>query len=494
MESLLSPKERTSASFSTNGAGPNNGHLGIDLVKALWGNLHPRDFAVRFWDGTTWEAESGCSCRFTLVLGSPDALYKILMAPTDLALGEAYVLHDIDIEGDTESALDLADEILERRKSIGAMEGIRIWLYLRRLKNAHPGLSSSCQEARFGLAAPKSRSPVAHSSQVNGVAHGSSSARSGSQRLGRRHSPGDDRSAIAYHYDVSNEFYQLWLDERMVYSCAYFAAPDEDLDRAQERKLDYVCRKLRLRPGERLLDLGCGWGGLVIHAAQHFGVDALGITLSREQADLAIRRIHELGLAGRCRVEHRDYRALAVAAGRQLGTSAGWANYDKIACVGMFEHVGEANLLGCLQQTFDLLKPGATFLFHGITRGYHFPLPEPSFVTRYVFPNGELVPISTVLRAAEQVGFEVRDVESLREHYTLTLRRWVERLEANRDEAIRLTSEETFRVWKLYMAGSAHRFRIGRLNLHQALLSKPDGRGASRLPLLRADWYAPASA
>ncbi len=157
----------------------------------------------------------------------------------------------------------------------------------------------------------------------------------------------------------------------------------------------------------------------------------------------------------------------------------------------MFEHVGEANLRDCLKQTFDLVKPGGVFLFHGITRGYHFPLPEPSFVTRYVFPNGELVPISTVLRAAEEVGFEVRDLESLREHYALTLRHWVERLEANRDEAIRLTSPETFRVWKLYMAGSAQRFRVNQINLHQALLAKPDDRGSSGLPLTRADWYAP---
>ena len=155
----------------------------------------------------------------------------------------------------------------------------------------------------------------------------------------------------------------------------------------------------------------------------------------------------------------------------------------------MFEHVGLANLRNCLKQTFDLMKPGAVFLFHGITRGYHFPLPEPSFVTRYVFPNGELVPVSTVLLAAEEVGFEVRDLESLREHYLLTLRHWVERLEANRAEAIRLTNLETFRVWKLFMAGSAQRFRVNQLNLHQVLLSKSDARGEANLPLTRADWY-----
>jgi cyclopropane-fatty-acyl-phospholipid synthase len=489
MESLVKPEERISTSSPANASDRKNGHVGIALVEALWGDVHPRDFAIRFWDGVTWEPEAGCSCRFTLVLETPDALSRMMMAPTDLALGEAYVFRDIDIEGDVESALDLADEILARGKSIGVLEGFRLWLEMRRLKKAHQARASGHHEGDFDPAGPKTRLSVDRFRRVDQVALGSSAARAGAPGSGRRHTPAHDRSAIAYHYDVSNEFYELWLDQRMVYSCAYFAAPEEDIDTAQERKLDYVCRKLRLRPGERLLDLGCGWGGLVIHAAQHFGVDAFGITLSKEQADWAGRRIHELGLSGRCRVEHRDYRSVAAEAESPLGASNGRALYDKIACVGMFEHVGEANLLGCLRRTFDLLEPGGVFLFHGITRGYHFPLPEPSFVTRYVFPNGELVPISTVLRAAEQAGYEVRDVESLREHYTLTLRRWVERLEANRDEAIRLTNHETFRVWKIYMAGSAHRFQVGRLNLHQALFSKPNSRGHSGLPLQRADWY-----
>ncbi len=488
MESLLKPKERTSAQSHSSLAGRTDDHLGIALVKALWGDLRSRDFAVRFWDGATWDVEAGCPRRFTLVFESPDGLSKLLSAPTDLALGEAYVFQDIDIEGDIESALDLADRILRHRSEIGLVEGIRIWLHLRRLLSAHRAPSSLRQTDYFSAAGSKTGLPANGPPRLEEVGLGSSPKRWRSLRPGRRHTPADDRSAIAYHYDVSNDFYQLWLDRRMVYSCAYFAAPDEDLDTAQERKLDYVCRKLRLRPGERLLDLGCGWGGLVIHAAQHFGVDALGITLSRDQAELAGRRIQELGLVGQCRVEHRDYRTLAADAAGGLGARAGTC-YDKIACVGMFEHVGEANLLGCMKQTIDLLKPGGVFLFHGITRGYQFPLPEPSFVTRYVFPNGELVPISTVLRAAEAVGFEVRDLESLREHYVLTLRHWVERLDAKRDEAIRLTDPATFRVWKLFMAGSAQRFRVNQINLHQVLLAKPDSRGSSRLPLTRADWY-----
>jgi cyclopropane-fatty-acyl-phospholipid synthase len=492
MASLQKPKERTSAASRSHLPGRNDDHPGIAVFRALWGDLRSRDFAVRFWDGATWDAEPGCPCRFTLVFASPDALSKILTAPTDLALGEAYVFEDIDIEGDVEAALDLGDEILERRGEVGLLEAMRIWFQLRRLSRDNRAPLSIYRGTRLGAGGSNAGLPGENRANgIDGADFGTSAKCWRSSEPVRKHTRAADQSAIAYHYDVSNEFYQLWLDQRMVYSCAYFAAPDEDLDTAQERKLDYVCRKLRLRPGERLLDLGCGWGGLVMHAVQHFGALALGITLSREQADLAQRRIHELGLSGRCRVEHRDYRTLAAGNGTADLSAVAGSLYDKIACVGMFEHVGEANLKNCLKQTFDLVRPGGVFLFHGITRGYHFPLPEPSFVTRYVFPNGELVPISTVLRAADEVGFEVRDVESLREHYALTLRHWVERLEANREEAIRLTSSETFRVWKLFMAGSAQRFRVNKLDLYQALLSKPDHRGASGLPLTRADWYRP---
>jgi cyclopropane-fatty-acyl-phospholipid synthase len=489
MASLQKPKERTSAAPRSHLAGRNDDHPGIALFRVFWGDLRSRDFAVHFWDGATWDAEPGCPCRFTLKINSPAALSRILLSPTDLALGEAYVFQDIDIEGDVESALDLGDEILERRSEISLLEATRIYFQLRRLGRMDGAPSSLHRGARLGAGGPNAGWSGDHASGVNGADLGFSTKRWMSSKPVRRHTQAADQRAIAYHYDVSNEFYQLWLDQRMVYSCAYFAATDEDLDAAQERKLEYVCRKLRLRPGERLLDLGCGWGGLVMHAAQHFGVDAFGITLSREQADLAQRRIHELGLSDRCRVEHRDYRAVIAGTGAGEECAAVGSFYDKIACVGMFEHVGEANLQNCLKQTFNLLKPGGVFLFHGITRGYHFPLPEPAFVTRYVFPNGELVPVSTILRAAEQAGFEVRDVESLREHYALTLRHWVDRLEANREEAIRLTSTETFRVWKLFMAGSAQRFRAGKLNLHQALLSKPDRWGRSGVPLSRADWY-----
>jgi len=251
------------------------------------------------------------------------------------------------------------------------------------------------------------------------------------------------------------------------------------LDTAQERKLDYICRKLRLKPGQRLLDIGCGWGGLVIHAAQHYGVEALGITLSEPQAELANQRIAEAGLSGRCQVKVLDYREVND-----------WGGFDALASVGMFEHVGEDLLEVYFRQAFRLLRPGGLFLNHGIAHRATDPKTKgPTFSNTYVFPDGELVPISTTLRVAEAVGFEVRDVESLREHYALTLRHWVRRLEAHHGEALRYVDEPTYRVWRLFMSGSAHGFTMGRLNVYQSLLVKQGPRGENGLPLTRADLY-----
>jgi cyclopropane-fatty-acyl-phospholipid synthase len=244
--------------------------------------------------------------------------------------------------------------------------------------------------------------------------------------------------------------------------------------------LDHICRKLRLRSGQRLLDLGCGWGGLVIHAAQQYGVEATGITLSQPQADLANERIAQLGLGDRCRVLVRDY--------REVNESA---SYEALVSVGMFEHVGAAVLPTYFTRAWQLLKPGGVFLNHGIANtAADQPQRGRSFSDTYVFPDGELVPISTTLRAAEESGFEVRDVESLREHYAMTLRHWVQRLEAHHDQALRFVDEPTYRVWRLFMSGSAHGFTTGRLNVYQTLLVRTDEDGKSGLPLTRADWYA----
>lgn len=419
-------------------------HRSLSFLDSLLGEHHPRDFAVRLWDGTVWAAEPGQPARFTLVLKHPGALRRMFWPPGEISLSEAYIHDDFDIEGEIEAVFPLADDLLARRRSLaGSLRQAG-----RVLSLPAPG-----RDGRTGRKAARLR--------------------------GRRHSKARDRRAVTYHYDVPGEFYALWLDQRMVYSCAYFATPDEDLDAAQERKLDLICRKLRLRRGEKLLDIGCGWGGLIIHSARRYGVEALGITLSEPQAGLANERILRAGLEDRCRVEVRDYREIED-----------WGAYDKLVSVGMFEHVGGARLADYFSRAYRLLRPGGVFLNHGISRNPGTPARHgPTFISRHVFPDGELVPIGTTLSAAEGSGFEVRDVESLREHYALTLGHWVRRLEDNAEEARRVVDETTYRVWRLYMSGSAHGFRTGRINVYQALLVRPD-RGESGLPLTRADWYA----
>jgi len=400
-------------------------------------------FAVRLWEGTAWSPTPKLSPRFTLVLKHPGALRRMFLPANALTLGEAYIYDDFDIEGDVEAAFGLVDYILGLRPSL--LEKLRRGIYLLSLPGQErPG--SMRRQARL---------------------------------KGGVHSRKRDSLAVTYHYNVSNDFYRLWLDQQMVYSCAYFTSPNESLDKAQQRKLDYLCRKLRLRKGERLLDIGCGWGGLIIHAARHYGVEAHGITLSRPQAELANERIRELGLEDRCRAEVCDYREVAEN-----------EKYDKLVSVGMFEHVGEARLVDYFAKAWRLLRPGGAFLNHGIATSLAQPIPEgPSFIDRYVFPDGECLPVATTLRTAEGCGFEIRDVESLREHYAMTLRRWVRRLEARRDQVIRITDEVTYRVWRIYMAGSAYGFDTGRLNLYQTLLVRPEN-GDSGLPLTRTDWYA----
>jgi len=300
-----------------------------------------------------------------------------------------------------------------------------------------------------------------------------------------------DAAAIQFHYDVGNDFYKLWLDRRMVYSCAYFKTQDETLENAQVAKLDLICRKLRLKPGERLLDIGCGWGGLIMHAAEHYGVDATGITLSENQAAFARERIAKAGLSDRCRVEIRDYRTLAESDG-----------YDKISSVGMVEHVGLTHLSVYFASAFRALKPGGLFMNHGIvslSEGRPRSVGErifrkfwraDAFIDKYVFPDGKLTATHSVVSAAEGAGFEVRDMESLREHYAMTLRHWVRSLEEKAEEAKSLVGDHTFRVWRLYMAASANAFSTAAINIVQTVLAKPDARGKSNIPLTRDDLYA----
>jgi cyclopropane-fatty-acyl-phospholipid synthase len=420
--------------------------LNVRILSGLFNDEALHQVHFRLWDGTYWP--DAAPRPVTLVLRHPGALRAMFLPGTEVGLGEAYIYDDFDIEGSVEQVFSISDTLLA----------------------AASGLTARLKLGRSLLQLP----------EWKGSGH--RSARGPAKLTGKAHSIDRDRQAVTYHYNVSNDFYSLWLDQRMVYSCAYFRSPDDSLDTAQEQKLEHICRKLRLRPGQRLLDIGCGWGGLAIYAAQHYGVDVTGITLSQPQADLANRRIQDAGLSDLCRVRVCDYRELDEPEA-----------YDTLVSVGMFEHVGAAMLQGYFSQAYRLLRPGGVFLNHGIAVGREGdgPSQETSFSQAYVFPDGELVPIQVTLQAAEKSLFEVRDVESLREHYVLTLRQWVKRLEEQHTRALEFVDEPTYRTWRLYMSASAYGFDVGRLTVYQTLLSKPDVHGRSGLSLTRDDWYRP---
>ena len=391
-------------------------------------------FTLRLWDGWQWECRPGAAPACTLVVADPAALTALLAKPNELTLGEAFILGSLDVEGDMFSVFAVAEHLLRRRRPLKRQ------------------IAEKAALAAFDMG--------------RSMRHGAPSSR-------RR-----DRASIAYHYDQPVSFFEPWLGDSLVYSCAYFHDAGDSLDEAQHRKLDLVCRKLRLRPGDNFLDIGCGWGSLVMHAAS-CGARARGITLSREQAATAQRRIQCAHLDGGCAAELRDYRDLDGAQ----------PTFDKIASVGMFEHVGLKNLPLYFGIAWRLLKPGGLLLNHAIARSQLAPVRDDSFVERYVFPDGRLVTLTETLDAAQSQGFEVRDVENLREHYELTLRRWVAGLRAHRQELLHLVPEKTYRIWLLYMAGSAAAFRRGDIAVYQTLLSRPD-KGKCGLPLTRADLHA----
>ena len=376
---------------------------------------------LRFWDGSEIGPSTAAA---TLVLRHPGAFRSMLIPPTDLSAGEAYVFDDIDIEGDIVAMLEFAAGLDQSARSkLSAVKALGLALR---------------------LPVDTRRAPDRHRFE------------------GRAHSARRDRETVRYHYDTGNEFFQTFLDERMVYSCAHYLDPAEPLDIAQERKLDLICRKLELSEGQRFLDVGCGWGGLVIHAAARYGVRATGITLSREQAQFARIRIKEMDLEDRVEILELDYRDVSGA-------------FDAIASVGMFEHVGRAQLATYFAKLRSVLAPGGQLLNHGITNRNRDlrRRRSDSFVGRHVFPDGDLLPVEESIEIAERAGFELRDVEAMRMSYALTLRQWVRRLEANRDLAIEYSSERTYRVWRAYMAGSAIAFEQGAIGLYQLLLSDP---------------------
>ncbi len=416
----------------------------------------PRHYAIRWCDQILDEGRRDGPPQFTLIFRHPGTLRRTFAPPIELNAAEAFIRGEFDIDGDIFAAYNLIYNLPTLLGSTRALATVAAaWARLPHDAVALPEI-----------------------------------ARGPARLSGRAHSRARDRAAIQYHYDVGNDFYALYLDQRMVYTCAYFPTGTEDIDSAQLLKLDAICRKLRLKPGDRLLDIGCGWGGLVMHAAQHYGAHALGVTLSEQQHALATQRIAAAGLTANAEVRLSDYRDL------------GDASFDKLVSIGMFEAVGRSHMPEYFAHAFRLLKPGGVFLNHGIscppapahsTVGAWLRrkvLGENLFSERYIFPDGELLPVSEINLLAERAGFEVRDVENWREHYALTLRHWVRRLEARRQDALSLKGETVYRTWRLYMSGAAQGFDTGRHNICQTLLSKPMPNGASNLPTTRADWYA----
>jgi len=391
--------------------------------------------AVEAYDGS----RSGpVDAPATIVIRSPDALRRIVTAPGELGLARAYVSGDLELQGSIWALLELRDRIpdvqLEPKTMLRLVRELGGWREVRPLPPPD-------EEVRL---------------------------------RGWRHSKARDAAAISHHYDVSNAFYRLVLGPSLTYSCAVWHDPDDTLEAAQANKYELICRKLDLRPGMRLLDVGCGWGGMVMHAAQNHGVQAVGITISRQQAELAEKRVAEAGLSDQVQIRVQDYREVAD------------GPYDGISSIGMFEHVGEARLAEYFECLRRLVRPEGRLLNHGISRparGEKARLPRRSFINRYVFPDGELHEVGRVISITQDAGFEVRHVESLREHYALTLRRWVANLEAHWDEAVSEVGAPRARVWRLYMAASAVNFEAGRSQVHQ-VLSVPREPGAlSGLPL-----------
>ncbi|MEX2625257.1 MAG: cyclopropane-fatty-acyl-phospholipid synthase family protein [Ilumatobacteraceae bacterium] len=417
--------------------------LAAGIVHRVQSRLAARghELPLRLWNGDEFgPADAG----FRIVLAEPWSLRAVASMHNDLRAGEAFVAGAVDVEGSMVAALR-------------AVAGLREYL----------GVREKLELATAALRLPR---------PPQGIDEGRRRLR------GRAHSRERDAEAVRHHYDVGNDFYRLVLDDDLVYSCAYFgeheaAAPIPDRDalaRAQRRKLELICRKLDLRPGERFLDVGCGWGSLVIHAARHHGVHATGITLSRRQAELARDRVAAAGLSDRVRIEVRDYRDVTE-------------RFDAVASVGMVEHVGAGMLATYVRTLHDRLTPAGRLLNHGITTGHRnvvrdFARQPDTFVGRYVFPDGALVPAHHMVRELERGGFEVHDLEQLRPHYALTLQHWVANLEATYDRARASVGEATARVWRAYLAGSVLGFESGDLGVVQILASR---RGA-RLPLDRS--------
>jgi cyclopropane-fatty-acyl-phospholipid synthase len=417
------------------------------LLRRVFGG-HDAPLDIRFWDGSMLAGTSASSTA--LVLHSPNALRRLLYAPGELGFGRAYVAGDIDVDGDIYELLDI-------RRLMGAtQENVEV-------KLDPAGVMELAKAAKTLGVIGKPLGPPLEEAQLRG----------------RRHSRQRDASAVAHHYNVGNDFYRLVLGESMVYSCAYWAGA-ASLEEAQTAKCELVSRKLGLTSNMRLLDVGCGWGTMAIHAASRFGVRVVGVTLAAEQAELARERVREAGMEHLVEIRYQDYRDVTD------------GPFDAISSIGMFEHVGSQQRDTYLKGLFGLLRPGGRLLNHAISapnsRGG--AVPPRSFVGRYVFPDGELMEVGKVVTAMQDLGFEVRDLESLREHYAQTLRVWVTNLESRWDDVVHLVGLGRARVWRLYMAASAVNFEANRTSIHQVLGVKPHADGRSSMPLSRGSFLA----
>ncbi|WP_420034028.1 class I SAM-dependent methyltransferase [Streptomyces sp. cg28] len=423
-----------------------------NLAEQLLGTELP--VRLRAWDGS----EAGPPDAPALVVRHRRALRRLLWKPGELGLARAWVAGELDVEGDLYEALD-------------AMAGL-IW------EHDDEAPRRSLTEA---LRDPSVRAGVRELVKLAGPYPPPAPPAEEMRRKGRLHlhTKGSDKQAISHHYDVGNDFYELVLGPSMVYSCAYWESPDATLESAQRDKLELISRKLGLKPGMRLLDVGCGWGSMAVHAAREHGVSVVGVTLSQEQAAFARKRVADEGLTDRVEIRVQDYRDVRD------------GPYDAISSIGMAEHVGADRYLEYAQDLYALLAPGGRLLNHQIARRPQrdeaaYEVDE--FIDAYVFPDGELAPVGTTAGLLERAGFEVRDIEAIREHYALTLRQWVRNLETRWAEALKLVSPGRARIWRLYMAASALSFERNKIGVNQILAVRTPAAGASGMPLRARTW------
>ncbi|MEZ6126190.1 MAG: cyclopropane-fatty-acyl-phospholipid synthase family protein [Planctomycetaceae bacterium] len=441
--------------FGRNATGQRQIQRATELFEYLRGRLNS-PISVRLWDGSLVPLGENPHPGLEIVISGPGVIGTLLRSPRADTLLRLYARGAIDYRGaDLVKLIETARVKNSRKKA----KGVPVALFAR--------FASSFLFAK---------------GEQTSVDHCYSGNETGLNREQR-----ENQDFIQFHYDVSNEFYRLFLDEQMVYSCGYFHDWNESLEQAQFNKLDMICRKLQLKRGERMLDIGCGWGALICHAARYYGVEAHGITLSKEQLALTNERIERLGLQGQVTAELKDY---AYVEGR----------FDKISSIGMVEHVGIDNMAGYMEKVSSLLPDRGIFLNHGITRpakltdkAFRKMSPERRLLARYIFPGGELDHLGHMVQCMESKGFDVHDVEGWRDHYSLTCRHWCQRLEANRDEAIQQVGEEKFRMWTLYLAGCVFALGDGGARIYQTVATKHKAKGLSGMPCTREHLYRPAN-